>query len=206
MNKQILRQKFLERRATSDERINSDSKYQLLARAGGAVQNFADAAVLIPIFQGEAELEVLFTRRAAHLKHHAGQVSFPGGRHETADASLEHTALRETQEETGIQRELVEVIGHLPRMYTISYYDVDPIVGLVRPGFELVPDRAEVDQIFSVPLAFFADSRHQKIVTREFWGQQFPMVEFHFEEHRIWGATAAMMVTLMEILWLSEHS
>lgn len=204
MNYEILRQKFRAHRQTSDERINRHTRDALLGQTQGIVGGFADAAVLIPIHEGPADFEILFTERAAHLKNHGGQISFPGGRHEAGDLNLESTALRETQEETGIHPDLVEIIGHLPRMYTISYYDVDPVVGLVRPGFELVPDRSEVESIFSVPLSYFADSHHQKIVRRKIGELEIPMVEFSWEGHRIWGATAVMLTMLIDVLWDSE--
>ncbi len=196
MDKKFLRERFGEQLETSSERILHGAKEVI---APGAT--FVDAAVLIPLVIDKGGVELLLTQRAAHLKHHPGQVSFPGGRRELSDDSLETTALRETHEETGIGPEFIEIIGHLPRMYTISAYDVDPVVGLVNPGYTLMPDRSEVESVFSVPLSYFADARHRIDTELTFAGTRVPMVEWHYSDQRIWGATAAMIFTLMNTIW-----
>lgn len=195
MDKDFLRSRFAGRLGTSSDRIIHGPKEVI---APGA--QFADAAVLIPLLVGDEGVDVLLTQRATHLKHHPGQVSFPGGRREGGDRSLEETALRETHEETGIAPEYVEIIGHLPRMYTISAYDVDPVVALVNPGYTITPDASEVDKVFSVPFDFLADDRHRIDTHLNFAGARIPMVEWHYEEQRIWGATAAMLVVLIDTL------
>ncbi len=196
MDRKFLRERFSNQLETSSQRIFHGPKEVI---APGA--DFVDAAVLIPLLIGDGGVELLLTQRAAHLKHHPGQVSFPGGRRETSDPTLEATALRETHEETGIGPEFVEIIGHLPRMYTISAYDVDPVVGLVNPGYTLTPDRSEVETVFSVPLNYFADARHRIDTEIVFSGTRIQMVEWHYDDQRIWGATAAMILTLMNTLW-----
>jgi 8-oxo-dGTP pyrophosphatase MutT (NUDIX family) len=158
------------------------------------------AGVLIPVMQRTATLSVLLTQRSADLKHHAGQVSFPGGRMEEQDDDVCFAALRETREEVGIEPHHVSVIGYLGAMPTITGYAVTPVVGLVSDAAELVIDRTEVEYAFEVPLDFLLDERNDQWVEREFHGRLFPMVEFHYEDQRIWGATAQMILTFRKIL------
>ena len=115
------------------------------------------ASVLVPIVTHADGLTVLFTQRTAHLRAHSGQVSFPGGRAEPSDASPEFTALRETQEEIGLAPGRVEVIARMPEYLTRTGYRVTPVIGLVAPPLELVPDSREVAEAFEVPLAFLLD-------------------------------------------------
>ncbi len=152
------------------------------------------AGVLIPVMERARSLSVLLTQRSAELKHHAGQVSFPGGRMEEDDSDVRVTALRETHEEVGIEPRHVSVIGYLGSMPTITGYAVTPVVGLVSESAELVIDRTEVEFAFEVPLDFLLDESNDRLVDREFQGRAFPMVEFHYEGQRIWGATAQMLL------------
>lgn len=156
------------------------------------------AGVLIPIIERSADLSVLLTQRSAELKHHAGQVSFPGGRMEAHDEDVCVTALRETHEEVGIEPQFVSVIGYLNSMPTITGYAVTPIVGLVSAAAKLVIDRTEVEYAFEVPLDFLLDERNEQSIDREFNGRTFPMAEFHYEGQRIWGATAQMLLMLIK--------
>jgi len=159
------------------------------------------AGVLIPIFDRlESGLSLLLTQRSAELKHHAGQVSFPGGRMEPEDADIAITALRETHEEVGIPSEQVSVVGYLSPLPTITGYAVTPIVGLVEAAAEPEVDHTEVDFVFEVPLSFLLEHGNQRLVERDFHGQKVPMFEFHYEQHRIWGATAMMIVEFINIL------
>lgn len=158
------------------------------------------AGVLIPVMQRAGELSVLLTQRSAELKHHAGQVSFPGGRMEKHDQDVRVTALRETHEEVGIEPHHVSVIGFLGAMPTITGYAVTPVVGLVSDSAELVIDRTEVEYAFEVPLEFVLDEANDRMVEREFYGRRFSMVEFHYEGERIWGATAQMLLTFRQFL------
>jgi 8-oxo-dGTP pyrophosphatase MutT (NUDIX family) len=139
---------------------------------------------------------VLFTQRTAHLKAHSGQVSFPGGRAEPGDATRELTALRESQEEIGLRPERVEILARLPDYITRTGYQVTPIVGLLTPPLELVPDPREVQEVFEVPLAFLLDSRNHRRQTRELNGRTVGFYEMQFEERIIWGATAGMLINL----------
>ena len=158
------------------------------------------AGVLIPVMRRAAHLSVLLTQRSAELKHHAGQVSFPGGRMEEHDADVRATALRETHEEVGIEPEHVSVIGFLDAMPTITGYAVTPVVGLVSDTATLVIDRTEVEYTFEVPLDCVLDEANDQRVERVFPGRRFRMVEFLSEEQRIGGATAPMLLTVRAVL------
>lgn len=160
------------------------------------------AAVLVPLVERPAGLTVLLTRRTDHLSSHAGQISFPGGGAEELDSSPIETALRETEEEIGLQRRHIEIIGVLPDYATISAYRVTPVVALVQPPFELAPDPGEVAETFEVPLGFLMDGlNHQRRVvelpqgagTRAFYTMP-------YEKYFIWGATAAMLRNLFHFL------
>ena len=157
------------------------------------------AAVLIPIVL-HAELAVLFTQRTAHLKSHAGQVSFPGGRAEPGDASAEYTALREAEEEIGLPRERVEVLGRLPDYRTRTGFRVTPVIGVVAPPLELAPDPREVESVFEVPLAWLMEERNRERRTREYQGLQVGYWVYEYQGHVIWGATAGMLVNLHRML------
>jgi 8-oxo-dGTP pyrophosphatase MutT (NUDIX family) len=158
------------------------------------------AAVLVPIVAHPAGLTVLFTQRTAHLKAHSGQVSFPGGRAEPSDASPEETALRESEEEIGLPRGRVEVLARLPEYFTRTGFRVTPVVGLVVPPLDLVPDPREVESVFEVPLAFLLDARNHKRQTREYQGRTVGYYEMPYGDRYIWGATAGMVVNLYRVL------
>jgi 8-oxo-dGTP pyrophosphatase MutT (NUDIX family) len=175
-----------------DDRVESD------------LPNTMPAAVLVPIVERPGTLTVLFTQRTTHLKAHAGQVSFPGGRAEPGDASPEFTALREAEEEIGLKPERVELLGRLPDYHTRTGYVVAPIIGLVTPPLDLVPDPREVDEIFEVPLAFLLDPANHRRQTREWQGRTVAFYEMPYrteaEDRYIWGATAGMIVNLSRLL------
>jgi 8-oxo-dGTP pyrophosphatase MutT (NUDIX family) len=158
------------------------------------------AAVLMPIIEREAELTVLLTERSADLKLHAGQVSFPGGRMEAADGDVCGTALRETHEEVGIRPDLVEIAGFLDTTATVTGYAVTPVIGLVNPEIELVLDPLEVRTAFEVPLQFLLDRANAEHGMRYFEGLEIPMVSFQYQDQRIWGATASMLISFRNFL------
>lgn len=158
------------------------------------------AAVLIPLIDHGDDLTVLLTLRASGLKHHAGQISFPGGRFEPGDRDAVAAALRETEEEIGLRREFVEVIGRLPDHVVVSGYRVTPVVGLVAPAFELVLDRQEVSGTFEAPLRHLLDPATHARRMRQVGDEWLECCELPWGEHHIWGATAGMLLTLMEVL------
>ena len=162
--------------------------------------NLKPAGVLIPIIDRPEGVSVLLTRRSAELKHHAGQVSFPGGRMEPEDPDIRHTAMRETHEEVGIHPDKVRVIGFLPPMPTITGFAVTPIVGLLGDDLTLNIDRTEVEHAFEVPLKFLLNPQNEQMSVREFDGVKIQLAEFHYSGERIWGATASMIIALRQYL------
>lgn len=158
------------------------------------------AAVLVPLVDRPGGLTVLLTRRTAHLAHHAGQVSFPGGHIEPDDGGPVDTALRETEEEVGLDRRHVEVIGHLDTYVTRTGFVVTPVVGIVHPPFSTTPDPHEVDEVFEVPLAFLMDPANHQKCSAEFEGTTRHFYAMPYGRHFIWGATAGMLINLYEVL------
>jgi 8-oxo-dGTP pyrophosphatase MutT (NUDIX family) len=167
------------------------------------------ASVLVPLVERDDGLQVLLTRRTDHLNDHAGQVSFPGGRAESHDADAVATALRETEEEVGLPRDRVQVLGPLNTYSTVTSYLVTPIVALVQPPFRLALDAFEVAEAFEVPLQFLMTPAHHRRHAAEFQGQsrQFLSMPWHGtdalgqpREYFIWGATAAMLRNLYRFL------
>ena len=162
--------------------------------------NLRPAGVLIPIIERQQSLRVLLTERSADLRHHAGQVSFPGGGMEIHDTDIIATALREAHEEVGIQPHEVDIAGYLNPTPTVTGFAVTPVVGFVRETFTLRVDPVEVDTAFEVPLDFLMDYRNEEHSERHFQGATVPVVTFYYDGHRIWGATAGMLVTLRKLL------
>lgn len=158
------------------------------------------ASVLVPVVDREGGLTVLFTRRTAHLHDHAGQISFPGGRAEPEDLSTHHTALRETEEEIGLASEHVEIIGCINRYTTVTGYDVTPVVGIVKPPFELRLDAFEVAEAFEVPLDFLLDGRNHQRTTVVHQGRRRQYFAMPYDRYYIWGATAGMVMNLHRFL------
>lgn len=158
------------------------------------------AAVLVPIVDRGERLNVLLTQRAADLNHHAGQISFPGGRIEPADLGALDAALRETEEEIGLDRRFVDVIGLMPDHLIISGYRVTPVVALVRPQFELRLDTAEVTEAFEVPLSFILDPGNHKARRRRLGEGEIEVYDIPYGDRNIWGATAGMLLTLYRLL------
>lgn len=158
--------------------------------------NLREAAVLVPILRRPQGHTVLLTLRAETLRNHRGQVSFPGGRRDPGDATLADCALREAEEEVGLQPERVEVIGYLDDYPTTTRYRVTPVVALVEPPERFHIDTGEVAEVFEVPLAVLLDGdRYEsKILSKE--GLNVPFYEVNHAGYRIWGATAGMLKDL----------
>ncbi|MEI6893305.1 MAG: CoA pyrophosphatase [Colwellia sp.] len=172
--------------------VESDHNYQ-------HATTLSPAAVLIALIEPEkgAELQVLFTKRASHLKHHPSQISFPGGKIEPQDKSLIDTAFREAFEEIGLSRERISVVGQLPPYQTISGFNVTPIIAIVSKSPSYQMDKSEVTEIFHVPLQYFLTTHgHHISVTRKN-GKQYKVHFLPYKHYNIWGTTAVMLKDLI---------
>ena len=158
------------------------------------------AAVLVPIVEHLHGETVLLTRRTDHLNNHAGQISFPGGGVEEADAGPVETALRETHEEIGLPASRVEIIGALDVYETGTGFSVTPVVGIVEPGFTLSLDEFEVAEAFEVPLSFLLDPANHKLEKGVWKGIERYYWTMPYKGYEIWGATAGMLVNLYQKL------
>jgi 8-oxo-dGTP pyrophosphatase MutT (NUDIX family) len=158
------------------------------------------AAVLVPLIDRGGGLTVLLTKRTDHLHDHAGQVSFPGGRVDPEDRDAAAAALREAQEEVGLDPQRVDLIGRLDTYVTRTGFDVTPWVGLVTPPIALVPDPFEVAEVFEVPLAYFLDPASRRTESRVWQGQERFFYVYPWQGFYIWGATAGMLSNLAEVL------
>ena len=156
------------------------------------------AAVLVPLAERGGELVMLFTERTHTVSDHPGQVAFPGGMAEPQDPDLVVTALRESEEEIGLRPAQVEVAGYLPAQAVITGYAVLPVVGFYDPAFEARIDPVEVAGVFEVPLAFLRNRENLIRIDRERNGAILPTYEYHYDGHRIWGATALMVRQFIE--------
>ena len=157
--------------------------------------DLVSAAVLVPVTD-RAEPGVILTRRTDTMRRHAGQVAFPGGRVDPEDADTVVAALREAEEEVGLPRSAVEVAGLADRYRTVTGYEVTPVVGVVPPDLPLPPHEVEVASVFEVPLAFLLDPANQVRGSAEWRGERRDYWQITYGDHRIWGATAAMIVNL----------
>lgn len=153
------------------------------------------AAVLLAVTD-RAEPGVLLTRRNAHLRRHAGQIAFPGGRIDPEDKDAVDAALREAEEEIALPRRLVEVVGTVEQYRTVTGFQVTPVLGVIPPDLRLVPAEAEVDEVFEVPLAFLLEPANHHKKHALYQGHERQYYEIMWNEYRIWGATAAMLVNL----------
>ncbi len=196
LHEQALRQRFAQAPPDWRPEIAGDGRWQDAPTR--------EASVLVPLVRRDQGLHVLLTQRTDHLHDHAGQISFPGGRRDAQDVDAVQTALREAQEEIGLPAGHVEVIGALPVYTTVTHYRVTPVVGLVRPDFELVLDAFEVAEAFEVPLAFLMNPAHHQRHEVEFdaMKRQFLSMPWRHgqREYFIWGATAAMLRNLYAFL------
>ncbi len=187
----------------SDEAVvpsRGDHNLDPMTAAIAAVRPIRPAAVLVPIID-RAEPMVLFTQRSAHLKEHAGQISFPGGKIDTGDASPLAAALRETEEEIGLPATFVEPIGYLDLYLTTFGYRIVPTLARVRPDFSLALNRDEVDDTFEVPLSFLMAPENHQRHSRQWNGMTRTFYAMPFGERYIWGATAGILRNLYERIY-----
>lgn len=177
--------------ASSDFDLNPDARSAIPA-------GLRAASVLVPIVERGGGLRLILTRRAALLKHHPGQVAFPGGKQDPGDASPLAAALREAREEIGLDPEAVEILGALAPHETVTGFTVSPFVGLVAAGFRPVIDRSEVDEVFDVPLDFALDPGNYQVHARVWQGRERRYYVLPYGPHYIWGATARMLRTFAD--------
>jgi 8-oxo-dGTP pyrophosphatase MutT (NUDIX family) len=161
-------------------------------------QSLHAAAVLVPIIERAESPALLMTVRASHLRRHAGQISFPGGRLESGDADIAAAAMRETEEEIGIAAAAIEPIGYLPDHVVQTGYRITPVVALLAPGLALTPDGTEVAEVFELPLAIALAADSYRVSRRSIRGVDVDTWELTFGDYNIWGATAGMLAHLRE--------
>lgn len=159
------------------------------------------AAVLVPLYRQADEWHVLFTLRTEHVETHKGQVSFPGGRVDPEDATRTETALREAEEEIGLRRGDVSVLGQLDELLTVTQYHITPIVGVFPWPYEFVLSTRELSAVFGAPLRWLADPANLEVRYREpiAPGPRIPVYYLHYGGYTIWGATARMLLNLIEV-------
>jgi 8-oxo-dGTP pyrophosphatase MutT (NUDIX family) len=157
-----------------------------------------ESAVLVPLFEREGVPHILFTRRPAHLRHHANQFSFPGGGRDAEDPTPLHTALRETEEELGIARTQVRVLGMLDEVPTTTSFRIQPFVGVIPGDGQYRPSAEEVAFILEVPLAGLLDPSILRTEKREVRGVEYDVYFYTYDSHVIWGATARILYNLLE--------
>ncbi len=169
---------------------HSDSLKRLQFLQG---EHLRKAAVLIGFVERAQGLHVLFTKRARHLKHHPGQISFPGGKLESYDSTLQATALRETHEEIGISPHLIEIFGQMPELPTISAFNVTPYLAFIDSSYTLNIDYGEVDDVFEVPVDIVLDPRFLNSMTFDINQQSHRVFGINYQNHFIWGMTAQII-------------
>ncbi len=158
----------------------------------------ASAAVLVPLIAAETGTRVILTRRAAHLAAHAGQISFPGGRVDDTDSCVIGAALREAEEEIGLDPHAVDILGQMGTYLTVTGYLVTPVVAAITASVALRANPDEVDDIFTVPLSFLRDPDHRRTERLRHEGRGHTVYRYQYGPHDIWGATAAMLVHLVD--------
>ena len=159
------------------------------------------AAVLVPLVPRHGELHMLLTQRQPHMRSHAGQIAFPGGRIDASDADPVAAALRETEEETGITPGFVEPLGFLDIYLTGTSFRVVPVVAIVRPGFTVTPHEGEVADVFEVPLSFLMNPANHERHSREYQGKERFFYAMPWQGRYIWGATAGMIRNLFALMY-----
>jgi 8-oxo-dGTP pyrophosphatase MutT (NUDIX family) len=162
--------------------------------------NLMPAAVLIPLFVREGEYNLLFTRRTETVEHHKGQISFPGGRRDPEDPDLLATALREAEEEMGIRRKDVRIVGELDDICTVTNFCVTPFVGLIPYPYPFQVNLHEIEEVLEIPLAVLLNKAHFREEIRERSGQSYPAFFYQYKHHAIWGATARILKQLLDLL------
>lgn len=174
----------------------ASSDFDLNAPLKPSGRDLRQAGVLVGLIQRSHGLNLVLTKRASHLKHHPGQVAFPGGRRDDGDGSIIDTALREAEEEIGLPRAAVDVLGELAPHETVSQYAMTPVLGLIRDDFVVVPERGEVAEVFEVPADFVLNPDNFVVESRVWRGERRHFYTVPFGPYYIWGATARVLLGL----------
>ena len=177
--------------ASSDFDLNPD----VVLPAG---RKLRDAGVLVAFQDGPSGLDLVLTKRSSRLKHHPGQIAFPGGKVDEGDADVTAAALREAQEEIGLPQDYVQVLGTLPSHETVTGFQFTPVLGLITAPFDVIPEPGEVDEVFTVPFAHVTDPDRFVIQSRRWRGQRRHYYTAPFGPYYIWGATARILRGLAE--------
>ena len=191
------------RRAIRADDDSTSSDYDLnpeVRASWPASTNLRPAAVLVPLIDGpDGRLDVILTKRASHLKHHPGQIAFPGGKVENGETLIE-AAIREAHEEIALLPDNVEILGEMPYHQTVTSFRVTPVVAKVRAEFQSIAEPGEVAEVFRVPLDFLADRRNYLVEGRFWGGQRRLYYTVPYGPYYIWGATARMLLGLQQRL------
>lgn len=198
LNKQQLIQSFL---------LKMPAEYHaqsLLRVAHLSPASLRKASVLVGFVERTNGLNVVLTKRAAHLKHHPGQISFPGGKYEESDGSLYQTAKREAQEEIGVEAKEIEILGQLPELVTVSHFAVTPVVAFIDANYKTMIDSNEVAEVFEIPAAYLFDRRKLFSNTFQIKNAQHRVFAIPYKHHFIWGVTAQIIQALQNHLNLDN--
>jgi 8-oxo-dGTP pyrophosphatase MutT (NUDIX family) len=162
------------------------------------VSDYREAAVLVPVVAREDGATVILTQRTAHLPSHAGQIAFPGGKIDPSDNGPAAAALRETEEEIGLPKDRVKIVGYLDRYLSRTGFRIAPVLGRIEPGYTLALNRHEVEDVFEVPLGFLLDPANHRRASKVFIGRERYFYEIPFGDRYIWGVTAGIVRGLYE--------
>ncbi len=162
--------------------------------------NYTPASVVIPLYQYKNETNIVFTKRSYKVRHHKGQISFPGGKFDKEDENLEITAFRETYEELGIKKEDLKLIGKMEEMVTITNFIVTPYVGIFEYPYDFKISEDEIDLIIHAPLKHFLDDSVLRIEEKVILGEKLKVYFFSYKEHTIWGVTGKILYDFLNIL------
>ncbi len=170
------------------------------SRTDDSASSATPAAVFIPLVARQSDWTMILTQRSAKLKHHGGQISFPGGRADPGDRNLLETAIRETVEEIGVERSALTPLASLPNFLTMSGFSVTPVIGTVDPDHRIDMNRDEVDAVFEVPVRHVLDARNVQAREAFYQGKPRTYHLIQYEQHRIWGVTAQILLKLGTVL------